>query len=167
MHIEQGVYLTDEAKYLEAIAHYDQALNIFSYIAASYYHKGKEEFELGNYTLAIKNYSQAIYLNSILLEANIDHRQLMEAYIEREQAISKLQNRNAINQDWETNSYNIYLSNIYLGRGVASYKWGDKDNAYKSFNKAKIFGNKKAIKWLENFQYDKKDPSSKLYNKYK
>ena len=163
MHIEKGVNLTNEAKYIEAIEHYDRALYIFYKIANSYSYRGKQQFKLNNYTQAIKDYSKAIYLDSVLMKAHIDRPQLMEAYLEREQVISKLKNTYIENQDWETNEYNLYLSNIYLGRGIALYKWGDKDDAYWDFIESINFGNEEAIEWLENFRYDEKNPSSKPF----
>ena len=166
MHIKRGAFLTNVEKYFEAIDNYDRAFNVFSYIANCYYHKGKKEFGLGNYDQAIEDYSQAIYLNSLLSEAYVD-RQLMEAYIERDIVISYFKNTNIENEVYTTNKYNFYLSNIYLGRGIALYNWGDKNSAYKNFDIAKDLGNQKAIERLANFQYDKNDPSSKpnFYNK--
>jgi len=66
--VNQGIALSNQGKYDEAIKHYNNAININPYDASIWSYKGNSLYNKSNYDEAIKCYDEAIRLGKIKAE---------------------------------------------------------------------------------------------------
>ena len=113
--------------YGNAIADYNQAIELDPEFAICYYHRGNIHRELKNYTNAIADYSQAIKL-----EVN-----LPVVYMNRGNAYGKLRYYDKALADYnEAIKLNPNDTQAYFNRGLVYYTITDYTNAIKDFKKA-------------------------------
>ena len=126
-HRATGVELREEEKYQEAIAEYDEAIQLNPKYAAAYVDRGAAYFRLGQIERAIEDYDTVIAIDA----------HYHEAYNNRGLAHARLGRLDLAIEDYTQAILNFLdYAEAYLHRGDAYYQKGDFEQAVKDLGDA-------------------------------
>ncbi|MBW4451279.1 MAG: tetratricopeptide repeat protein [Nostoc indistinguendum CM1-VF10] len=127
LYVKLGDECFEKGEYTNAIANYNQALQVKSSDIDLYYKRGLAYYQVGDYEAAIADYSQAIQMN--LHDA--------KSYNKRGLALSQLGRlEEAINDYSEAIRINPNLAVAYKNRAEARYHVGDNQGAIEDYTQA-------------------------------
>lgn len=127
LYVKLGDECFEKGEYSNAIANYNQALQVKSSDADLYYKRGLAHYQIGDYEAAIADYSQAIQIN--LHDA--------KSYNKRGLALSQLGRlEEAINDYTQAIRINPNVAVVYKNRAEARSHVGDNQGAIEDYTQA-------------------------------